>query len=86
LGGLIDRMRAELESILTQPILSEIELLFDKRPGPALRHEMAHGQIGAWACFHPDVIYACWLIYRLCCLPLLSDWGIVVKPALQKLA
>jgi len=83
LSGLIDRMRAELEAILTQPILSEIELLFDKRPGPALRHEMAHGQIGAAACFHPDVIYACWLIYRLCCLPLLADWEKVVKRAIQ---
>ncbi len=84
LSGLIDRMRAELGSILTQPILSEIELLFDKRPGPALRHEMAHGQIGAAACFHPDIIYACWLIYRLCCLPLLADWERVIKPALLK--
>ena len=80
LGGILGRLRPELEAIFTAPIVSEIETLFHLRPGPALRHEIAHGQLAAGACFHPNVLYACWFIYRLCCLFIMRGWEEVVGP------
>jgi hypothetical protein len=82
LSGLFVRFKNELDKILTPALASEIDLLFNARPGPALRHELAHGQISAGACFHPDVYYANWLIYRLACLLILPGWDAVVAPQL----
>jgi hypothetical protein len=82
LSGLFLRFRPDLDKILTPALASEIDLLFNARPGPALRHELAHGQISAGACFHPDVYYANWLIYRLACLLILPGWDAVVTPQL----
>jgi hypothetical protein len=82
IGGLLTRFRSELEHILTAPIVAELEALFHSRPGPALRHEMAHGQLGAGSCFHPTLLYASWFLYRLCCLFVLRDWPTIIAPAI----
>ena len=84
LGGLFLRFRSELDQILTASITFEIDLLFNAKPGPELRHELAHGQISAGACFHQDVYYANWLIYRLCCLLVMPNWDALVTPQLAK--
>ena len=86
LSGLFDRFRPQLEEILTAPIAGEIDRLFNATPGPRLRHLFAHGQIGADACFEPDIYYADWLIYRLCCLFLLRRWDQAVRPLLEEAA
>jgi hypothetical protein len=70
----------ELEMILTPAVAWEIDRLFNTRPGPALRHELAHGQLGGDDCYHPNVYYASWLIYRLCCLFVLRGWDELVTP------
>lgn len=49
------------------------------RDGPALRHRLAHGLISAGECYDTDSIYACWFIYRLCCLPLFPHWQHVAR-------
>lgn len=82
LSGLYLRFRAELDQILTPAIASEIDLLFNAKPGPEIRHELAHGQISAGACFHEDIYYANWLIYRLCCLLVMQSWDELVTPQL----
>lgn len=82
IGGLLSRFRSELEHILTAPIVAELEALFHSRPGPALRHEMAHGQLGAGSCFHPTLLYANWFLYRLCSLFVLKDWPKIIAPAI----
>jgi hypothetical protein len=84
LGSLYLRFRAELDQILTPAIASEIDLLFNAKPGPELRHELAHGQIGAGGCFSQDVYYANWLIYRLCCLLVVQSWDELVRPQLAE--
>ena len=83
LSDIVDKFRSELEQIFTAPVVNEIDLLFVYRPGPALRHEFAHGKIASGYCYHPDIIYACWLIYRLCCLPLMPHWKEHLAPAIE---
>ena len=86
LSGLLQALRPELEEVLGADHVNEMDRLFVHRPGPALRHEMAHGKVSAGPCYHPDAVYACWMIYRLTCLPLLRHWGERVAPALEQAA
>jgi hypothetical protein len=83
LSALLDEFRPQLEAMFGQDIVNEIELLFVYRPGPALRHEFAHGKVGAGGCLHPDTIYGCWFIYRLVCLPLFPYWQKHVSPMID---
>lgn len=82
LVGMLSRMRPELEKIFNADIVDEIERLFTSRPGPALRHDVAHGQVGGWACYSADPIYACWFIYRLCVLFIAGEWKQIIAPEL----
>jgi hypothetical protein len=85
-GGVIAREFTELEEILGADLVNELDLLFNHRPGPAFRHEMAHGKMSVGACYHPSGIYACWLIYHLTCLPLIRHWKETVAPAIEQAA
>ena len=79
LSVLLDKDRAALEKIFGPAIILEIENLFLFDGGPALRHQVAHGLLSAGACYDADAIYACWFIFRLCCLPLFEHWPEVTK-------
>lgn len=68
--SLFDGMRAELDAVFTRPITEDIERVFLGRPGPVIRHGVAHGLLHDGTPYGPDAIYACWLIFRLCVLPL----------------
>lgn len=68
--ALFDGMRAELDAVFTRAITEDIERVFLGRPGPIIRHGVAHGLLHDGTPYGPDAIYACWLIYRLCVLPL----------------
>ncbi|MEP3630166.1 MAG: DUF4209 domain-containing protein [Hyphomicrobiales bacterium] len=69
--ALFDAMGEELQKILGEAILFELKNTFVSKPGPYVRHQIAHGLAGDSAIRSPDVIYACWLVFRLCCLPVL---------------
>jgi hypothetical protein len=84
LNNIYARFRPALEKILTPALAWEIDRLFNTRPGPALRHEVAHGQLGGSDCYHPNVYYASWLIYRLCCLFVIKGWDELVTPHLTQ--
>lgn len=70
ISSLFEQMRPELDSILTTAITADIERLFLSKPGPYLRHALAHGLLDDGDPYGADAIYACWLIFRLCVLPL----------------
>ena len=74
LSGMIEKDRVSLEKIYGPPIVFEIENLFHFRGGPALRHQAAHGLVSDEACKGTDAIYACWFIFRLCCLHVAERW------------
>jgi hypothetical protein len=63
-------MRAELDSALTPAIAADLERVFLSRPGPHLRHALAHGLLHDGDPYGADAIYGCWLIFRLCLIPL----------------
>lgn len=79
IGKLIDLNRDSLIEIFGEDLIFEIDHLFSIRPGPSLRNEMAHGKLSSATYFGNDVIYACWLILRICCLPLFGRWADVLK-------
>lgn len=83
LSAILVEHRGQLDAIFGPPLIDEIDLLFNDRVGPALRHEFAHGKLTAGACQGSDAVYACWLLYRLTCLPLFEVWDAQVAPHLQ---
>jgi hypothetical protein len=72
ISALFEQMRSEMEAIFTRPLVADIEHVFLKKPGPSLRHGVAHGLLQDSSAFTADAIYACWLIFRLCCAPLFA--------------
>lgn len=86
LSGLLNNRRDHLESIFGVDLIYTIDLLFNLKGGPCLRHELAHGKLASGACYLPSSIYACWLMYYLVCLPLLRSWKTHVAPQLELLA
>lgn len=76
---MLEKDRAALEKIFGPAIVFEIENIFDFRGGPSLRHYVAHGLMPAADFYSHNVIYACWFIFKLCCLPLLRKWEDVEK-------
>jgi hypothetical protein len=67
---LFGQMRDELDSIFGKAHTTDIENVFLKKPGPYLRHALSHGLLHDGDPYGPDAIYACWLIFHLCVLPL----------------
>ena len=74
LSVMLNKDRDALERVFGNAIVYEIENLFDVRCGPAIRHRLAHGLISDLGCHAPDSVYACWFVFRLCCLPLGPSW------------
>jgi hypothetical protein len=85
LAPLLSNWRSQLEGVFGPEIVFEIDVLFNKRPGPRLRHDFAHGKVSAAQCFSPDVIYACWLMFHITALPLLEHWDEVIAPSLGRI-
>jgi hypothetical protein len=69
---LFEQMREELDSIFGHAITMDIENVFLKKPGPYLRHSLAHGLLHDGTPYGADAIYGCWLLFHLCMLPLFS--------------
>lgn len=83
LSTLLEHYRDELVALFTEDVVLHIDLLFNHRPGPALRHEFAHGKVGDRSYGDPSVYFACCFIYLLVCAPLLSRWAEHVAPAIE---
>lgn len=83
LNVLLTYCRPDLEEVFGPEMIWEIDALFNFRPGPALRHELAHGKLHTQAFYSPDVISACWLIFYLVVIPTLEIWESDVAPMLE---
>lgn len=70
ISQLFEQRREELDSAFTKPITTDIENVFLNQPGPHLRHDIAHGLAHDGTPYGPDAVYGCWLVFRLCLLPL----------------
>ena len=74
LPAMLKNHREPLEKAFGPAIVFDMENVFVFEGGPKIRHQVAHGLISGAECFSTDAIYACWFIFRLCCLPLLPNW------------
>jgi hypothetical protein len=75
ISSLYEQMRSELDAVFTAPITEDIDRVFLTKDGPSLRHAVAHGLLHDRTPYGADSLYACWLIFRLCLLPLLPHRG-----------
>lgn len=86
LSSLLDNMREEMERVFGVDLVHEIDLLFNYKPGPALRHQAAHGKLTDGLSYSSDAIYACWLIYQMTVAPLVPYWKEHIAPQIEEQA
>jgi len=72
ISSLFEQMRTPLNDIFGEPMVDDLDRVFLRKPGPYLRHSLAHGLFTDNTPYGADAIYACWLIFHLCMLPLIS--------------
>jgi hypothetical protein len=69
---LFKNQRKELDGIFGEAITADIDRVFLARSGPGLRHDVAHGTMSDQTPYTTDAVYACWMMFHLCLLPLFS--------------
>ncbi len=70
ISQLFEQMRQELDDILGVNLTADLERIFLRQPGPTLRHAVAHGLLHDGDPYGSEAAYGCWLVYRLCLMPL----------------
>ena len=73
LSQLFLQLRSELVDILGESVVEDFRRVFLLKPGPYLRHALAHGLLSDFDPFGHNAIYGCWLMYRLCMIPLINS-------------
>jgi hypothetical protein len=58
-SSLLEKYADQLNRMFTPDVTCQINLMFNGRPGPGLRHQIAHGMVTTTNCYTPDMIYAC---------------------------
>lgn len=86
LSGLLENFRDEMDDVFGKDLTNDMELLFVHKPGPALRHELAHGKLYDAICYEANAVYACWFVFFLTITPLTEQWGSVIAPAFESMA
>lgn len=70
ISQIFEQMREELESLFGAALVADFDRVFLSKEGPHLRHSLCHGLMSDGDPYCADAIYGCWLIFRLCMLPL----------------
>lgn len=83
LSTMLDINQAELELIFGEDTIHQIDILFNFRPGPSLRNELAHGKLPVGGFHHDAAKYACWFMFYLVIQPLLRVWKDKIAPLLE---
>ncbi|MRX37035.1 hypothetical protein IG197_20035 [Aminobacter sp. SR38] len=74
LSRILEDFREALLRLMPPALVQEIELLFNFRGGPSIRHELAHGKMSDGEFWSPDVTYSIWLVLHIATLPTLRHW------------
>ncbi|HDR2787450.1 TPA: DUF4209 domain-containing protein [Enterobacter asburiae] len=85
LSGMLENLKIDLEEVFGEDLINIFDLLFNYKPGPSLRHEVAHGKLSSNDCLSAAAICACWLIYHLACWPLINSWETHIAPSIDEL-
>lgn len=83
LSQMLTNHKKSMEDIFGPKIVLSLDLLFNFKGGPALRHEMAHGRLSNNICFSSTAVFACCFTFYLVCLPLYKNWDEVIEPHLN---
>lgn len=84
LSRLLGDFREPLLQLMPAALVEEIDLLFNFRGGPAIRHELAHGKMTDGEFWSPDVTYSTWLVLHIVILPTLSFWDDVAAEMMRR--
>jgi hypothetical protein len=84
LSALLELHREDMDRIFGKSMVLHMDLVFNARPGPALRHEFAHGKVGDAAYGSASVYYACCILLLLTCIALRPVWKEHVTPAMER--
>lgn len=76
---LLDKCKDDLESIFSKDLILTIDLVFNRKGGPILRHKLAHGNMYTGVCYSETTTYACLLVFYLCAYPLLPNFDNVFE-------
>ncbi|MDM7947182.1 MAG: hypothetical protein QUV20_12695 [Oceanibaculum nanhaiense] len=74
LSRILEDFREPLLRFLPASLIQEIEILFNFRGGPSIRHELAHGKMTDGEFWSPDVTYSIWLVLKIVTLSTLQYW------------
>ncbi len=80
ISSLFDAMRTELDDTFGRALTEDIERVFLSKFGPSIRHRVAHALHDDGTPYGADAIYANWLIWRICCIPLFPHRDSIVLP------
>ncbi|WP_424940627.1 DUF7380 domain-containing protein [Aliiroseovarius sp. S253] len=80
ISSLFDAMREELDQVFGRALTDDIERVFLSKYGPSIRHSVAHSLHHDGVPCSADAIYANWLIWRICCIPLFPHRDKIVLP------
>ncbi|WP_198040731.1 DUF4209 domain-containing protein [Phaeobacter inhibens] len=75
ISALYDTLGDELKAIFGTALIDDIRRVFLSKHGPNLRNGVAHALHHDGAAYGPDAIYASWLVWHICCLPLAKHWN-----------
>lgn len=68
---------AETEKIFGADLLFDLQSILIDRFGPNLRNTIAHGKAELGDMYSDNALYFCWLVLRICCLPLAQHWNVL---------
>jgi len=80
ISSLFEQMRSELDGVFGPALTTDMENVFLRKPGPHLRHALAHGLLADGSPYGSAAVYGCWLIFRLALLPLFPHRNELVVP------
>ncbi len=80
ISTMFEQMRSEIDGVFGAALTTDMENVFLVKPGPHLRHALAHGLLDDGSPHEAAAVYGCWLIFRLAMLPLFSYRNRLVAP------
>ena len=75
ISALYDSLGDELKAIFGTALTDDVHRVFLAKHGPNIRNGVAHALYQDEFAYCTDAFYGCWLIWHICCLPLVECWG-----------
>ena len=77
LSPILKNHKLDLENLFGEAWVFEMDLLFNYKGRPSIRHSLSNGLLSEHDCLGSYAVYACWFIYRFYFLSLIGDWELI---------